>query len=110
MRSGMRSRAIRRCTSGKLPFADFAKHRANTSPGPQYPNSSLFMYSRSMDARRRIAQERVPTYFLSAPTGEGISGVAGSDPRKVVAKPKAKAMMTPPTRNGVLPYWAFGRM
>jgi hypothetical protein len=42
-------------------------------------------------------------YLLSA-TGECSATFAGRDWRKVVARPKAMAMMTPPARNGVFPY------
>ena len=57
------------------------------------------------DTPTSFSRYRIPADFLSASTGAGAFAVGlNSDRRKVVAKPNAMAMMTPPTRNGVFPY------
>jgi hypothetical protein len=53
----------------------------------------------------RFRSYRIPADFLSASTGAGAVAVNfNSDRRKVVAKPNAMEMMTPPARKGVFPY------
>jgi hypothetical protein len=47
---------------------------------------------------------RIPADFLSASMGTGAVACINSDRRKVVARPNAMEMMTPPARKGVFPY------
>jgi hypothetical protein len=53
----------------------------------------------------RFSRYRVPADFSSTSTGAGAVAVGfNSDLRKVVARPNAMEMMTPPARKGVFPY------
>jgi hypothetical protein len=72
--------------------------------------SALSRLTVSTQVRRCSAYRGDAVYFFSASIGEGAITFAGSDRRKVVARPNAIAMMRLPARNGVLPYSAFGRV